>query len=75
MGSISRRLALLAGWSVECAIDFDDIFVSIFNFETRCSISATSLVGYDDTDLLSLFLLRIGFVGIPDTIVCLGALV
>ena len=33
------------------------------------------MVGSDDTALLSLFLLRIGFVRIPDTIVCLGALV
>ena len=29
----------------------------------------------DDTALLLLFLLRIGFVRIPDSIVCLGALV
>jgi hypothetical protein len=33
------------------------------------------MVGSDDTALLSLFLLRIGFVRIPDTIVCLGTLV
>ena len=33
------------------------------------------MVGSDYTALLLLFLLRIGFVRIPDTIVCLGALV
>ena len=33
------------------------------------------MVGSYDTALRSLFLLRIGFVKIPDTIVCLGALV
>ena len=33
------------------------------------------MVGSDDAALLSLFLLRIGFVRIPDTIICLGALV
>ena len=33
------------------------------------------MVGSDKTVLLSLFLLMIGLVRIPDTIVCLGALV
>jgi len=33
------------------------------------------MVGFDETALLLLFLLRIGFVRIPGMIVCFGALV
>ena len=54
----------------------DDINVSILNFETRCSIStfAGLMVGSDNAALISLFLLRIGFVRIQGTIICLGHL-
>ena len=50
----------------------DDIIVLILNFDTRCSILADLMVGTNVTAFLLSFILRIGFVRIPDTIVCLG---